>query len=79
LVNLVTGQSRPLREILEIIFEKTGTRNEVRYTIEPATGADDLVFDNSLFQKDFPGFNFTSLAEGIKMYADEYQEVGGNS
>ena len=79
LVNLVTGQSTPLREILEIVFEKTGTRGEVRFTAAPATQANDLVFDNSRCREYFPGFDFTGLAEGIEMYADEHQATGGNS
>jgi nucleoside-diphosphate-sugar epimerase len=73
LVNLVSGQSKPLREILAIIFEQSGMRSDVIFPLGPVTGAADLVFDNRRCRDYFPGFGFTCMREGIMNYANGYQ------
>lgn len=78
-VNVMTGQSDTLRDILEIIFDKTGMRSEIRFTDEPGTGAADLIFDISRCREYFPGFEFTPVSEGIGKYADEYKSNGEKS
>lgn len=73
LVNLVSGRSRSLRDLVDMIFAQTGTGSRVSFMRQPALSPPDLVFDNSRCREYFPGFDFTDLSEGIRKYAEHYK------
>ena len=72
LFNLACGVSLSVRRIAEIIAE--GLRSGVEIVHQPeapgAKRAGSLVFDVSRFRKGFPGFEFTSLVDGVRLYLE---------
>ncbi len=68
-LNLVSGQSRSLRDILALICARTGRSSPLEFVPDSAARAGDLVFDPSRLREYLPGFASTSLAEGIARQA----------
>lgn len=80
LVNLVSGRSFSLREIVDLIFTRTGTGSRVNFIQRKTVGATaDLVFDNSRCREYLPGFAFTGLDEGLQLYAGNFALLRANS
>lgn len=67
IVNVATGQSLSLLDIVAIIAEKVQCRPEIIFQSQAGRGA-DLVFDTSRFQESFPTIRLTPLAAGIEGY-----------
>lgn len=64
LFNVVTGESRSVNDILEIVETLSGRRLEVDYDRDRKQF--DLVFEKSAILKFMPDFTFTALLEGIR-------------
>lgn len=77
LLNVVTGQSRSLREILDVIFVSSVTGSVVSCPSCTGLAAADLVFDNSRYRQVFPDFIFTDVKDGIVLYANAFKENPG--
>ena len=73
IVNIATGQSRPILEMAQLV----GTALREKFSIErqaaDAQREFDLVFDTRTLRGLLPGFQFTSLEEGIHTYLGAQQ------
>ena len=66
LLNVVSGKSYSLREIIDLVFSLYGN---CPISQHPRTSKRcDLVYDNSLLRSEIKGFEFTSIKEGICRY-----------
>ncbi len=66
-LNLATGKSLSLRDVIELIASTVGHPAQVR-TVPPETAPYDLVFDIRALTELFPGIRFKPLEEGIRDY-----------
>ena len=67
LLNVATGQSLSLLDIVAIIAEKTECRPEIVFQPHESSGA-DLAFDTTSFQEALPTVRLTPLAVGVASY-----------
>jgi nucleoside-diphosphate-sugar epimerase len=76
IVNIATGQSRPILEMAQVV----GTVLRKKFSIERQVADPqrdfDLVFDTRTLRSLLPGFQFTSLEEGIHTYLGERPSHG---
>lgn len=81
----IPGLSEPLnigqnfglsvRELVDLIVAATNFRGRVVYNHEMPDGAPRKVMDDRRFQKVFPGFEFTTLQQGLVRTLAYYQSV----
>jgi len=69
-LNLATGKSFPLRDVLELISSAVGHPAQVR-TVSPQSLSYDLVFDTRTLTQLFPAIRFKTLEDGIRDYCRE--------
>ena len=67
ILNLATGKSLPLRDILEVISSTVGHPAQAK-AASPGTVIYDLVFDTRTLTELFPAIRFKSLEEGVRDY-----------
>jgi len=68
-VNVATGQSLTINEIIHILGRLLNQPPEIEYVHREQAGPQDLVFDNRLLTSLMPkDFSFTPLEEGAKIY-----------
>jgi len=66
-INVATGQSLSLLDIVSIIAEKVQCEPEIIFRPQDGPGA-DLIFDTTRFREVFPMIRLRSLPEGIEAY-----------
>jgi UDP-glucose 4-epimerase len=69
-LNLATGKSFPLRDVVELISSAVGHPAQVR-TVSPQSLPYDLVFDTRTLTQLFPAIRFKPLEDGIRDYCRE--------
>lgn len=69
-LNLATGKSFPLRDVVELISRAVGHPAQVR-TVSPQSLPYDLVFDTRTLTQLFPAIRFKPLEDGIRDYCRE--------
>jgi nucleoside-diphosphate-sugar epimerase len=67
ILNLATGRSLPLRDVVELISGAVGHPAQVR-TVSPQSLSYDLVFDNRTLTQLLPAIRFKALEDGIRDY-----------
>ena len=71
-LNIATGKSFSLNELVDIITEKLRKKINIKYKENLKNSAKNLVFDNSSFFNVFPDFHFTNLKKGCSKYVDNF-------
>jgi nucleoside-diphosphate-sugar epimerase len=64
-VNIVRGESRPIRDIVETLLEKSGSPVEINYLPEMPEGH-SLRFNNEMMRKELGTWSMLSLADGLE-------------
>lgn len=78
LLNLATGRSYSIKQIVEFIRLSCSNSFNVEYRPEEKGAqqrARNMVYDISLLTKRFPNFNFTDIKDGISLYFKNIKEV----
>lgn len=75
LLNVATGRSWPLKEILAMIREHSSLCSEVTFSASMSATASDLVFDTQRLRGHFPNLALTNLPTGIAKYAEALSKV----
>jgi len=68
-VNVATGRSLPLLEILQVLGRVLDRKPEIHFGPHNWDSAGDLIFDTSRLVTAFPSFRSTSLEEGCRIFA----------
>jgi nucleoside-diphosphate-sugar epimerase len=64
-VNIVRGESRPIRDIVETLIEKSGSAEQINYMSEMPEGH-SLRFKNDMMRKELGIWPLLSLADGLE-------------
>lgn len=68
ILNIATGRSTPINEIVQMAGKILSIEFEIIYESADSTREFDLMFDISLISSLVPNFRFTHLEEGIQSY-----------
>lgn len=74
-VNVATGQSISVKEIVNILADVLNITPQIKYTNQKLEAKNDLVFDISLLKQLVPNFQFIDLRQGIMNYVRSLQHV----
>lgn len=77
LLNVATGHSRSLRDIISLIHDALQRPCSITFQGGVNGGASHLVFDTRRLRAHFPDLHFTDLAEGIARYAYALKTMPG--
>lgn len=72
-VNVVSGNSLSILEIINLLEKYTGKRVGIEFTPKNTDAANDLVFDNTKFKSKFPEIKIIDAEEGIQNFAKYYK------
>ena len=67
-VNVATGKSHSIAELLELIGTCVGKRLKIKKEVSTGSRVGDLRFDNTLLMQQFSPLQFTTIADGVKRY-----------
>jgi UDP-glucose 4-epimerase len=70
LFNVATGSNQSIMEIVKILSELTGIAPELNFKKGDNSSAGDLVFNNTLLRRAFPGLAFKNLKQGCTEYLE---------
>lgn len=78
MLNIATGRSYSINEIIQIILLKLNNSFKIKYLQETSDKRTEqrnkeILCDISLIKKIFPEFRFTTLEKGLSFYIKEYQ------
>ena len=75
-LNPVSGQSYSFLTVLDLLANMVGIKSKIEHR-ERTKAKIDNVFSNGFFRKNFPGFHFTPLKDGLKemVETESYRET----